>query len=82
MSFFMFPFSIIYCTFGHSYFLQKLFLYLTRHDRTNFMSLMLTCNVKDEHAKKIAKLFFDSITKLNRMVFERSPSTCKIMPED
>ncbi len=82
MSIFMFPFTMISSTFGYSYSLQNFFPHQTRHDRTNFMSRFLTCHVKDEHAQKIVKPFFDSSANVNRMVFEEDHSICKIMPAD
>jgi len=82
MSIFMFPFTMISSTFGYSYSLQNFFPHQTRHDRTNFMSRLLTCHVKDEHVQKIVQPFFDSSAKVNRIVFEEDHSICKIMPAD
>ncbi len=82
MSIFMFPFTMISSTFGYSYSLQNFFPHQTRHDRTNFISRFLACNVKDERAQKIINPFFDSSANLNRIVFEEDHSICKIMPAD
>jgi phenylpropionate dioxygenase-like ring-hydroxylating dioxygenase large terminal subunit len=82
ISIFMFPFTMISSTFGYSYSLQNFFPHKTRHDRTNFMSRLLTCHVRDDHAQKIVQPFFDSSAKLNRMIFEEDHSICKIMPTD
>lgn len=82
MSVFMFPFTMISSTFGYSYSLQNFFPHQMRDDRTNFMSRLLTCNVKDEHSQKIVQPFFESSAKVNRVVFEEDHSICKIMPAD
>jgi hypothetical protein len=73
---------MISSTFGYSYSVQNFFPHQTRNDRTNFMSRLLACNVKDEHALKIVQPFFDSSAKVNRKVFEEDHSICKIMPSD
>lgn len=82
MSIFMFPFTMISSTFGYSYSLQNFFPHQTHVDRTNFMSRLLTCCVKDDHAQKIVQPFFDSSAKVNRMVFEEDHAICKIIPTD
>lgn len=82
MSIFMFPFTMISSTFGYSYSLQNFFPNQTRVDRTNFMSRLLTCNARDDHAKKIIQMFLESSAKVNRQVFEEDHSICKIMPTD
>jgi hypothetical protein len=82
MSIFMFPFTMISSTFGYSYSLQNFFPHQTRNDRTNFMSRLLACNLRDQHAQKIVQPFFDSSAKVNRIVFEEDHSICKIMPAD
>lgn len=82
MSIFMFPFTMISSTFGYSYSLQNFFPSQTRVDRTNFMSRLLTCNVRDERAKNIIKPFLESSAKVNRQVFEEDHTVCKIMPTD
>jgi phenylpropionate dioxygenase-like ring-hydroxylating dioxygenase large terminal subunit len=82
MSIFMFPFTMISSTFGYSYSLQNFFPHQTRHDRTNFMSRLLTCHVKDAHARKVVQPFFDSSAKVNRAVFDEDHSICKIIPTD
>jgi phenylpropionate dioxygenase-like ring-hydroxylating dioxygenase large terminal subunit len=82
MSIFMFPFTMISSTFGYSYSLQNFFPHQSRHDRTNFMSRLLACHVKDERAQTIMQPFFDSTAKVNRIIFEEDHSICKIMPVD
>lgn len=82
MSIFMFPFTMISSTYGYSYSLQNFFPHQTIPGRTNFMSRLLICNVKDEHAQKIVQPFFESSANVNRMVFEEDHSICKIMPAD
>jgi phenylpropionate dioxygenase-like ring-hydroxylating dioxygenase large terminal subunit len=82
MSIFMFPFTMISSTFGYSYSLQNFFPHKTRHDRTNFMSRLLTCHIKDAHAHKIVQPFLDSTAKINKKVFEEDHAICKIMPAD
>jgi phenylpropionate dioxygenase-like ring-hydroxylating dioxygenase large terminal subunit len=82
MSIFMFPFTMISSTFGYSYSLQNFFPHQIRHDRTNFMSRLLTCHVRDLHAQKILQPFFDSSAKVNRTIFEEDHSICKIIPAD
>lgn len=42
----------------------------------------MTCHAKDDHVQKIVQPFFDSIAKVNRMVFEEDHAICKIMPID
>lgn len=82
MSIFMFPFTMISSTFGYSYSLQNFFPHQTRHDRTNFMSRLLTSHVKDAHALRIVQPFLDSSAIVNRTVFEEDHSICKIIPTD
>lgn len=82
MSIFMFPFTMISSTFGYSYSLQNFFPHQTRNDRTNFMSRLLSCNVKDERAQKIIQPFLDSSANVNRVVFEEDHSICKLLPAD
>lgn len=82
MSIFMFPFTMISSTFGYSYSLQNFFPHQTRHDRTNFMSRLLTSHVKDAHALRIVQPFLDSSAVVNRKVFEEDHSICSIIPAD
>lgn len=82
MSIFMFPFTMISSTFGYSYSLQNFFPSQTKDDRTNFMSRLLACNLRDERARSITEPFLDSSAKVNRQVFEEDHAICKIMPAD
>jgi phenylpropionate dioxygenase-like ring-hydroxylating dioxygenase large terminal subunit len=82
MSIFMFPFTMISSTFGYSYSLQNFFPDQDRGDRTNFMSRLLVCNPRDEHARAIIHPFLESSAKVNRQVFEEDHSICKIIPVD
>lgn len=82
MSIFMFPFTMISSTFGYSYSLQNFFPSSGSNDRTNFMSRLLTCNLKNENAEKVINPFFSSTAKINRVVFEEDHSICKIIPTD
>ncbi len=82
MSIFMFPFTMISSTYGYSYSLQNFFPSQIRDDRTNFMSRLLACNPRDEHAKKIIQPFLESTAKVNRQVFEEDHTVCKTLPAD
>jgi len=82
MSIFMFPFTMISSTYGYSYSLQNFFPSRDRNDRTNFMSRLLKCNARDEHAQNIIQPFLESSARVNRQVFEEDHSVCKIMPAD
>jgi phenylpropionate dioxygenase-like ring-hydroxylating dioxygenase large terminal subunit len=82
MSIFMFPFTMISSTFGYSYSLQNFFPHQIRNDRTNFISRLFTCHVKDESARKILQPFFESSAKVNRVIFEEDHAICKLMPND
>jgi len=82
MSIFMFPFTMISSTFGYSYSVQNFFPHQTSKNLTNFMSRLLICNVKDSTARKIVQPFFDSSSKINRMIFEEDHAICKLFPTD
>lgn len=82
MSIFMFPFTMISSTFGYSYSIQNFFPNKNRNDRTNFMSRLLTCNVRDERSKNIVQPFLESCARVNRKVFEEDHAICKNIPHD
>jgi phenylpropionate dioxygenase-like ring-hydroxylating dioxygenase large terminal subunit len=82
MSIFMFPFTMISSTFGYSYSVQNFFPSQNREDRTNFMSRLLNCNLRDAHAQKIVEPFLESSARVNRQVFEEDHAICKVMPTD
>ena len=82
MSIFMFPFTMISSTFGYSYSVQNFFPSQNKEDRTNFMSRLLACNLRDERAQKIVQPLWESSARVNRQVFEEDHAICKVMPTD
>jgi phenylpropionate dioxygenase-like ring-hydroxylating dioxygenase large terminal subunit len=82
MSIYLFPFTMISSTYGFSYSLQNFFPSTKGCEKTNFMSRLLTANLKDESSKKVTQFFFDSSAAVNRQVFEEDHSICKLMPMD
>jgi phenylpropionate dioxygenase-like ring-hydroxylating dioxygenase large terminal subunit len=82
MSIYMFPFTMISSTYGYSYSVQNFFPSAETQDRTHFLSRLLVPPLKNSSFEGIIDPFFESSSRVNRLVFEGDHSICKLMPRD
>lgn len=78
---YLFPFTFLTTTFGHSYSLQQ-FLPSALPDRTNFTSRFYPARLSEKIGPDTMKSFFDSSLAVNHSVFVEDGDICARIPTD
>ena len=80
MSVYLFPFTMISLTHGHSYSLQHFFPLARDQDSCHFSSRLLLTHAAGGNVHKILAPLFASTAQVNRKVFAEDHEVCKLVP--